>query len=152
MFLHGHRWLFLKRFLLWWLKKGPDALEHICCFICLYEVYNVVTCLLKAQIAEPEEMDVARQWLCKHTSTATRYACSNRKTVVSSVFCGISLETIWWGPQPGCANPSQSESEVVVRESSSCGGVGTETGIHIVGNRYLATPCQDIEGCMCAAV
>jgi hypothetical protein len=32
-----------------------------------------VTCLLKARIAEPEEMAVAKQWLCKRISTVTNH-------------------------------------------------------------------------------
>jgi hypothetical protein len=31
-----------------------------------------VTCLLKVRIAEPEKMSIARQWLCKHVSMATK--------------------------------------------------------------------------------
>jgi hypothetical protein len=48
-----------------------------------------VSCLLKAGIEEPEETAFAREWLCKHVSTATtprdrrnRYASNNRSIVV----------------------------------------------------------------------
>jgi hypothetical protein len=33
--------------------------------------FFIVTCLLKTGTVNPEEMGVARQWLCKHISTAT---------------------------------------------------------------------------------
>jgi hypothetical protein len=40
-----------------------------------------LTCLLKTGIEEPEEMTIAREWLCKHISTATNsHDCSNRHT------------------------------------------------------------------------
>jgi hypothetical protein len=35
------------------------------------EDLNIVTCFLKAELAEPEETAVARQRLCKHLSAAT---------------------------------------------------------------------------------
>jgi hypothetical protein len=42
--------------------------------------------VLKARIVEPEEMAVARQWLCKHVSRATK-SCghSNRYTKIEEL-------------------------------------------------------------------
>jgi hypothetical protein len=51
-------------------------------------------CLLKAMIAEPEEMAADRQWLCKYASTATKYTCNNKRTVVGGVFCLVCQEAI----------------------------------------------------------
>jgi hypothetical protein len=34
-------------------------------------VENIVTCLIKARIAEPEETVIEREQLCKHISAAT---------------------------------------------------------------------------------
>jgi hypothetical protein len=55
---------------------------------------SIVTCLLKARIVESEETAVARQWLCKHLSMATkardhriRYTCNNRGTVRGGILC-----------------------------------------------------------------
>jgi hypothetical protein len=55
--------------------------------------FYIVTCLLKAEIAEPEKMPIARHWFCKHVSTATKsrdrrniHHCNNEGTVGSSVF------------------------------------------------------------------
>jgi hypothetical protein len=55
-------------------------------------LHYTVTCLLKAVIAESEETAIARQWLCKHVSTATNlcdrdndYAHNNRRIVGSDV-------------------------------------------------------------------
>jgi hypothetical protein len=62
---------------------------------------NIVICLLKAGIAEPEEMALARERLCKHISTATnsrdcgnRYLRNNRGTVGSNIFYAIRADVI----------------------------------------------------------
>jgi hypothetical protein len=58
---------------------------------------NIVTCLLKAGIAELVKMFVARQWLHKHVSTATksRDPRENRRIVGSSVFSAVRPEAIY---------------------------------------------------------
>jgi hypothetical protein len=50
---------------------------------------------------EEEKTAVAREWLCKHVSTAAkshdnskRDACSNRGTVIGSVFYAVCAEAV----------------------------------------------------------
>jgi hypothetical protein len=57
---------------------------------------NIVTCVLKDGIGEPEKTAVAKQWLYKHVSTAANscdrskgYGCNNSGTVAGSVHCGV---------------------------------------------------------------
>jgi hypothetical protein len=69
----------------------------------------IVTYLLKARIAEPE-MSVARQWLCKHVSTATdshdhsnRYMNGTTEKLLEAVFTMWSIRTlhkelVWTSP------------------------------------------------------
>jgi hypothetical protein len=54
---------------------------------------SIVTCLLKARIPESGKTSVAKKWLCKHVSTATkprdrrnRYTRKNKGTVGGGVF------------------------------------------------------------------
>jgi hypothetical protein len=68
---------------------------------------TIVTCLLKTGIAEPEETAVARQWLCKHVSTATksrdrgnRCTRDNRGTVGGGVLCWVCAEAIYREQKP----------------------------------------------------
>jgi hypothetical protein len=66
--------------------------------------YDIVTCLLKARIVEPEEMAIARQWLCRCISMATKlcdhsngYTYNNRGSVGSHVFHAVYAEAIYQG-------------------------------------------------------
>jgi hypothetical protein len=59
----------------------------------------------QSQIVGPEERAVARQWVCKHVSTATksrdlrkRYTLNNTGTVGSSVFYAVHAKAIYWRP------------------------------------------------------
>jgi hypothetical protein len=56
---------------------------------------------MKAGTVEPEDTAVARQWLCKHVSTATnshdrgnRYARNDRIAVGSGVLCWVCAESL----------------------------------------------------------
>jgi hypothetical protein len=44
--------------------------------VCMY----IMTCPLKARVVEPEEMAVARQWLCKHVLRQPLHVTAARDT------------------------------------------------------------------------
>jgi hypothetical protein len=72
----------------------------------VYTVNNV-TCLLKAGIVEPEEMAVARQWLCKHVSMATNsrdattYTHATLEEMLEAVFSVGSMQRLYKESQLG---------------------------------------------------
>jgi hypothetical protein len=92
-----------------------------------------LTCLLKAGIVEPEEMDIAREWLCKHISTATHVTAV---TDTNSTTKNCWRRYLLLGPSgdyirrpagqareaAGSPRESKSETEAV----TPGGGVGTE--------------------------
>jgi hypothetical protein len=73
-----------------------------------------VTCPLKARTVESEETAVARQWLLKQASTATKsrdcsngYTRNNRRTVGSGIFYAVRAKPIYWGPNHIYWGPNQ---------------------------------------------
>jgi hypothetical protein len=60
---------------------------------------NIVTYLLKARIAEPEEMAPARQWLCNDASAAIIHLHNNRWTVGGRVLCWVCAKAMCWEPK-----------------------------------------------------
>jgi hypothetical protein len=48
----------------------------------------------EVQNSGAKEKAVAREWLCKPASTATKYTCNYRRAVVGSVLCLVRPEAI----------------------------------------------------------
>jgi hypothetical protein len=91
-----------------------------------YDLVYVVTYLLKAKMAEPDEMVVARQWLCKHVSTATESRdCHNTNATMEEL-----LEAVF---------SMQSASRLYTRDRNS---QGVRSGIDKI-NWFGVTELED---------